>query len=386
MKLKKSLLLAPVALLLLASCSNIAKRYNPEDYVIPYKLQVDNSRNFNILQLSDLHMSLLDDTQYHYSFIQKTIDTTKSILANEKIDLIVITGDLFTFAGKSTVYELCDFFEKQKIPWTCTFGNHDEQGYFSVDWMTNYLSNLSKQPSSYLHFVDYPDDDVFGYANFVIDLGSTNQSVGRQIVLLDSNRYNYGEGFGYDYIHYDQIDWYNRMHQHFIKTYGQTNSLAFYHIPVPEFRDAYNDAKKGLTNATYLKGNQYDVQSDGTIKQSQVNRNRDEDKSDGSPKSKNTGFYEFARKSGYTKGMFVGHAHTNTYCVDYRPSNSSPNENSIGLCYGAKSTDRVYSNPDMLGGQLIRYHASPNGVDRFGSNWFDVDLIYHKYADLKEAR
>lgn len=388
MKLNKLFLLAPVAILSTTSCAIIRHRVKIEEYVIDYTSakshkEIDSSGDFNILQLSDIHMSVMDDAKTNYKFIQKTIDEAKEI-TNKNLHLIAISGDIFTFANKDNVKELVAFFEKQETPWTLTFGNHDEQGYFSIDWLTNYFTSISKQENSNLLFRDFPNDDVFGSANFVIDLPIYNNQH-RQIVMIDSNRYNYGEGYGYDYIHNDQIDWYLRAYDYLTHKYDETNSLAFFHIPVPEYGDAYNDAKDDKkTNSTFLEGGQYVFENGAWQPRTQVTRNVHNDKSDGSPKV-NTGFYSVVQELGYTKGFFVGHAHTNTNCMEYKPN--VEDKNSVALCYGVKATDRVYMDENMMGGQLIKYHATPKEVDSHkGSDWFDLDLICHKYADLKEGK
>lgn len=394
MKLNKSLLLAPVVLLSLSSCAIIRHRVKIEEYFIDYATTakdakpLDNNGDFNILQLSDIHMSVMDDADTHYRFIQETINEAKAI-TNDNLHLIAISGDVFTFANKDTVKELCAFFEKQQTPWTLTFGNHDEQGYYAIDWLTGYLTELSKSDNSNLLFVDFPNDDVFGSSNFVIDLPETNEGQSRQIVMIDSNRYNYGEGYGYDYIHADQIDWYLRACDYI---YGEhqtstlnPNSLAFFHIPVQEYVDAYNDAKAEKGNSTFLEGGKYVFENGEWQDKTTVTRNDHKDKSDGCSKI-NSGFYSVVQEIGYTKGFFVGHCHTNTNCMDYRPSGSADTDNSVALCYGVKATDRVYCDENMMGGQLIRYHSQPKeGKINKGSAWFDLDLIYHKYADLKEG-
>ncbi|MCQ2795503.1 MAG: metallophosphoesterase [Bacilli bacterium] len=401
MKLNKVLFLAPVAFLSLASCAIIRQRYKIEDYFINYTQaknhkEIDDTGEFNILQLSDIHMSVMDDAKTHYKFMQKTIDEAKAIV-QDKLHLIVITGDVFTFANKDTVKELCDFFESQDTPWTLTFGNHDEQGYFSIDWLTGYLTSLSERNSSNLLFKDMPNDDVFGSANFAINLPDNH----RQIIMIDSNRYNYGQYYGYDSIHADQIDWYTRVANHAREivslskeTSKAVTSLAFFHIPVPEYLDAWQDASNNKENSTFLKGEKY-IYNNGWPENPEPDiRNVHKDTSEGSPKI-NTGFFETARHielddnvGSYTKGMFVGHAHTNTNCMDYRPSDSIEDDNnSIALCYGVKATDRVYCDEEMMGGQLIHYFdsAADGSEAKKGSSWFTLDLIYHKYADLKDG-
>lgn len=396
MKISKSILLAPLAVLSLASCSLIKHRVKIEDYVIDYTQAENANKNIsnkeiNILQLSDIHMSVMDDADLHYRFIEKTLEYTERVL-KDKVDLIVITGDVFTFSDRTTVKNLCNFFEGLHRPWTLVFGNHDEQGYYPIDWLTGYLTDLSNREHTNLLFKDFPNDDVFGSSNFVINFGK--ESGNRQLIMLDSNRYNYGEGYGYDYIHHDQIDWYLRAYNYFEEKADEgkhANSLAFFHIPVPEYIDAYADAFNHGTvpgsNSVFLDSTFHRFNGKGEEKTEKEERHYHEDSGEGAP-GINTGFYEVVRKLGYTKGFFVGHDHTNTNCMDYRPADSDTTDNSVGLCFGIKSTDRVYCHDNWLGGQLIRFKATPDAgqEENRGSNWFSTDVILHNYSDLKEGK
>ncbi|MCQ2792697.1 MAG: metallophosphoesterase [Bacilli bacterium] len=377
---KKTLLILPAVILSLTSCGK-NKRYEAEKYVLNYYQAADAQEctgDFNILQLSDIHLGCMTDNDYHFKFIAKTIQKAKDALGSSPLHLIVITGDTFTFANKTTVEEVCNFFEGQKIPWAITFGNHDEQGYFAVDWLTNYLTRLSQTQDSHLLFVDYPDDDVFGSANYVIDLHDDKKAPDdyRQLVIMDSNRYNYGEGMGYDYIHLDQIDWYSRMHEYFFRKYldvnDQLSSLAFWHIALPEYKEATVKAKSD--ESLYLKGNKYD--GDFTYE----NCPRDIHEERDSTPLVNTGFFDRIEQLNYTKGIFVGHTHANNSCINFQKDNNDKTD-PVALCYGVKSTNTVYySKNGHLGGSLIRFH---NGRDEVNNQYFQPDIIFHSYKDLE---
>ena len=175
MKNKLSLLLA-TSFLLLTACGSQAKTYLESDYI----LELPYQENFRVLQLTDLHISDKDNQDRHYAFMDLTITDSQP-------NLIVVTGDLFTFASKNTAKKLFSYLDSHNVPWTVTFGNHDEQCLFSVEWLTNYLTNYG----SNCIFKDLIDDDVYGNCNFVINL-MKNDTVFEQIFIVDSNRYNYG--------------------------------------------------------------------------------------------------------------------------------------------------------------------------------------------------
>lgn len=305
----KYFLFLPLVALTVTSCQT-GVRHKTNEYVLSKTLEYHE--NFRILQLTDLHIGDKDYQDIHYKFLDLTIQDAKK---DADIDLIVITGDLFTMAGKGTVRRMINFFNSYKIPWTLTFGNHDEQCYFSVDWLTNEFNNAGQ----YCYFKDIQDDDITGNSNFAINLTSGGNVV-QQVIVMDSNRYVYGEYTGYDYFKKDQIEWYKRLTDAY-----PVPSLMFYHIPLPEINDAW--AKRN---------------SDPTGEQFEYVTGKKDEKS--CPPDYNSGFFDVIKERGLTKGMFFGHDHLNDFVVKYE---------GVYFGYGIKSTDRVYYDESMLGGRVI---------------------------------
>lgn len=330
---KKLLFLFPITGLLLTSCSGSAKTYNAQDYVVG---TLQYKENFKILHLSDIHLGNKDDLDLHFSFMSKTINEANA-------DLIVVTGDVFTFADKITVDKVFKFLDSFNTPWTCTFGNHDEQSYYSVTWLTDKLNNFGGN----CLFKDYHDDDVFGDCNFVINLAEAGV-IKQQIYLLDSNRYDFKKFKGYDKIHEDQIAWYERMVNYTTTQVGSVvPSLAFFHIPLPEFETAYDEWEKGNPEAKKVDADRWE-KNEGVA----------------APKT-NTGFFDKMLELGSTKGVFVGHDHINTYCIDYK---------GIYLGYGIKATNRIYFNENLMGGEIISMDST---------NKITIDRIFHTYSEVE---
>ena len=167
---------------------------------------------------------------------------------------------------------------------------------------------------------------------------------------MDSNRYNYKSFKGYDAIHEDQVEWYERMVNDTKKANGDVTvpSLAFFHIPFPEFQEAYDKAKAGNDpKAQFVNG----VEKGDILNEDVC-----------CPKF-NTGLYSKMKELGSTKGVFVGHDHINTFCVDY---------DGIYLCYGIKATTRVYYDNELMGGQVV----SMNSL-----NEISVERYFHTYDE-----
>ena len=320
-----------IAVLSLTACSG--KSYSPKDYM----LELEYTGNFKILQLTDTHIADKDDQDLHYAFLDALIKDANK--AND-IDFIVVTGDLFTFAGKTTAKKYFKFFDSYQIPWTVVFGNHDEQTYFSVDWMTSYLNGLNKKReanSSYCMFKDIQNDDVQGNCNFAINL-KKGGVVTDQLIMMDSNRYYFGGYFGYDYFKKDQQEWYSELvDQTTADNGGVVNSLMFYHIPLPEINDAFD---KG----TVVYG---------------------EKREDCCPPDENSGFFNLIKSKGSTSAMFFGHDHINNFEADYE---------GVKFCYGIKSTNRIYFDEDMLGYQTIEIQDDHS---------VKIERSYHTYEEVE---
>ena len=319
--------------MVLTACGG--KSYSPSDYIVG---SLNYRSNFKILQLTDIHMSDKDDQDLHYAFMDKLISEAKQ----DTVDFMVVTGDLFTFASRGTAERLFKFLDSYDIPWTVVFGNHDEQTYFSVDWLTSYLNKFG----SNCMFKDLQDDKVQGNCNFAINLKNADGSIHNQLIFMDSNRYYFGSYFGYDFFKQDQIDWYSDLVD-YTKTQNNgvvANSLMFYHIPLFEINDAYE------------KGN---VVYDGP------KGNGDGKREDTCPPKENSGFFDKIVEKGSTKAMFFGHDHINTFETDYQ---------GVKFCYGIKSTDRIYFDEDLLGYQTITIKDD---------NSLQIDRHFHTYEEVK---
>lgn len=314
--------LAFISLLALSACGT--KEYQPQDYI----LEMNYKSDFRILQLTDIHLSDKDDKETQFKFMDLLYQD-----ANNP-DLVVVTGDLFTFAGKDTAKSLLKYLDGKKVPWTVCFGNHDEQCYFSVDWLTETLSKYG----SYCMFKDLQDDDVNGNCNFVINLKDGGK-VHDQLFIMDSNRYNFNfSQLGYDCFKQDQIDWYERMVKDAeAKNEGKVNSLIFYHIPLPEINAAWEEGTK-------IYGEKREASC---------------------PPDHDYGFFTKIKELGSTSAMFFGHDHINNFEVDYQ---------GVKFCYGIKSTDRIYHDEDMMGCQTITIHDDHS---------LKIDRYYHTYAEVK---
>ena len=326
---KRFIALSFVSALALTACG--AKKYSPSDYI----LTMDYRNDFKILQLTDLHIGDKDNQDVQYKFLDILYED-----ANNP-DMVVITGDLFTFASKATAERLFKYLDSKEIPWTVVFGNHDEQCYFSVEWMTGRLNELSKSAKSKCLFKDIQDDNIQGNCNFVINLMDGN-NIHDQLFLIDSNRYNFAGYFGYDKIKDNQVKWYEEMVNYTKEQNGGVvvSSLMFYHIPLPEINDA---VEKGEV----LMGEKREKSCPADINPNEPD------------------LFEKVVELGSTKSMIFGHDHINDIIVKYQ---------GVDFVYGVKSTDRIYHDEDMLGATTITIKNDHS---------LEYRQFFHTYEEVK---
>lgn len=281
----------------LTSCGQI--KYDISHYKVEFLYKDD----YKIMQLTDLHLGITSDIEKQFTFLRKNI-------LEADPSLIILTGDIFMLANTTIVDSTIRFFDEFQINYAFTYGNHDNQGEFDSNYIARAL-----QKSQYCVNPDEIGDDVYGYTNFYIDI-KDGDNIKYRILIIDSNSYhNIGYDYKYDIIHKDQLD-------HFKKAYNDEEdktyeTLAFFHIPLYEFADAYEE---------YVKG---DLIGEG----SGVNNE---------PVS-----YGYERtdafdvlKSINTKLISVGHDHVNDSDLTYKD---------VILSYGIKSTDEIYNLTDMIG-------------------------------------
>ena len=313
MKFKNTIIALPFVGLLLTGCVG-KKTYPASDYMLnlSWKTARDQTEDFRILQLNDIHLSQSDIHEEHFKVIDKTIEVSNP-------DLIVLCGDIFTYADKHVVKKVFNHFNDKGIPWTYVFGNHDDQGYYADNYIQRLLG--TKKAYNHCYFVNLEDDDVSGRSNFVINILDEAKNPAYQVFLLDSHNYNF-ETNDYDHLKQDQIDWYERMVKYTQEKWGVVYSAMYMHIGFKEFTQCWEDLKG--TEAVKL-GNMEEWS--------------------GSP-DKDLDFYSKIRELGVTRSISVAHDHANDSVVKYED---------VYFSYGVHSTNRIYNdkNNEKFGGQII---------------------------------
>lgn len=268
-----------------------------------FTLQIQKDRDFKILQLTDLHLG--------FGVLSKgkdklALNAVKKIIEKTKPDMIVLTGDsVFPFLPKAGTLnnrkqakKLMGFLDKFEIPYTLVFGNHDCEMGSTCN--KEELAELYKQ-GKYCIFTE-GRKNLTGVGNFFIELVDDTGKVLLPLVMLDSNMYGEGGWFfsGFDRIQDDQVDWCMERLTILKKENPDIKAMAFFHMPLPEFKEAYEKMKLGDKSVIYQHGSIAEKHEYFGI-------------------SKYPGtFFDKAVENGVIKWMFCGHDHLNTLSLIYK--------------------------------------------------------------------
>ncbi len=311
--------------------------------------------DFKVMQLTDIHIG--------GGFMTKTVDEKAlnaivAMVTKEKPDLVIATGDIAfpvpyragTFNNYSGAKAFANLMESLGVYWDVTFGNHDAEAYSYFD-REALAEFYEREEYKYCLFQAGPED-VDGYGNHTIEVKNSDGIITQAIILIDSQAYvkdSIIESIKgtYDNIHPNQVAWYeseilrmNAENSETIKAiqgdtngglfekYGTVKSLAFFHIPLVEMDDAWNEFRengyKDTDDFRYIEGI---IGEQGR----QVCCAYGEDD-----------LFEKMLELGSTKAMFNGHDHVNNTTFEYK---------GVQFSYGYSVDYFAYSGIDELGSQ-----------------------------------
>ncbi len=261
-------------------------------------IHMPQGRPLRIAQFADLHFGD-GKSMYHNTQEQRTRDFLAYVVETEKPDLIVCSGDQVMSAGVTQIQEFIARMDTYQTPWTFVWRNHDAEG--------NALSKrrvsaaLANSDSPYLIYADgYTEDGKENrFGNFSISvLDSAGEKLLGALVILDSGTYDYQED-AYQEITAGQVDWYRREIHRLQGLFGGTDAVvptvAFAHMPLPDFSVAYRKAASGAGAEFVIEGGRFF--GGGSI--------------DDPPSP----LFSAMAEMGSTKAYFVGHYHVAKYQV-----------------------------------------------------------------------
>ena len=261
---------------------------------IAHRLKYNSNGKIKILQFTDTHYIEGDERS------ERALKNVIQMLDAEKPDFVIHTGDIvFGKPAEASARHILQPLVDRKIPFAVAMGNHDS---------------------------DF--DLISGCSNDIITL-SGSKGVDRVFYLFDSgNRVEIAGQKGWSYVHDDQIAWYKKHSREFTEANGgkPVPSLAFFHIPVPEYKEAIRDTSRVMM---------------GNIGEEP-----------GAPKV-NSGLYLAMREMGDVQGIVTGHDHNSDFVMLWQD---------FFLIYGRFSgCDTVYNDLKPNGARIFEFTEGDDG-------------------------
>jgi hypothetical protein len=272
-------------------------------------LKFNKNGEFKIVQFTDTHVELAENKNL------EVFETIKKVLASEKPDFAILTGDVVTEDNpQEALRRFSGIFESAGVPWAMVFGNHESEHNLPRKELAAFLQKLPLCMNN-----DRRETD--GFSNFVLPVCGNGNKPAALLYCMDSNEYSTLEPVveGWGWFTHSQVGWYREQsRKNTLSNNGKPlPALAFFHIPLPEYTEAWNNRTNPPVGV----------------------KNEDEC----SPEI-NTGMFAAMLESGDVMGTFVGHDHINDYIgVHY----------GIALAYGRVTKTMADDDDPKAGGRVI---------------------------------
>lgn len=267
----------------------------------PASLKFNADKKFKIVQFTDVHYI------YENPKSAVALERITEVLEAENPDFVIFTGDvIYGKPAEESLRTVLKPVSERRIPFGVVFGNHDNEQGLSREQLLEIIRTVPYNLTA-------TTPGISGVTNYILPLKSSD---GRRdaavLYCLDSHSYSSIKGVGgYDYIKFDQIDWYRKNSAAYTRGNGgkPLPSLAFFHIPLPEFNQAASDESAALIGIRKEKACAPQL---------------------------NSGLFASMKEMGDILGVFVGHDHDDDYAVYWK---------GILLAYGRYTGgDTVYNN------------------------------------------
>ena len=334
--------------------------YSGVDRVVPeidpetgyYTFTTD--RDLKIMMLTDIH---LGGGFWSREKDRKTVYEVITMLQKEKPDLVILDGDN-TFAVPGPVYngggtlnnymaakDVITIFNHEGVYFSTVFGNHD----------TEVFGYTNRQDLGKLYM-----NDRFEYCIF--DQNYTDDSIQ---AVLDWN---------YDIIRDSTVNWAADA----LEDLSCPKTVAFFHIPISEFRIAYEELEangwKDTEDSKYISGvwdELVDETTHSRIWHGGITRDvplADIDK-----------FFEAMGPSGIDvlEACYCGHDHVNNAMVNYK---------GVDLCYGYSVDNLAYTDINYSGAQrgatIITIGADGKRTTEYKNAYKDYGVPANEFVEV----
>lgn len=267
---------------------------------------------FKIMALGDLHEKIVMETRNDRKRLEDMHNLVEMGIKAFSPDLIVLLGDtccerddsegfkVYKNGLKTALKPIID----SKIPFCYVIGNH-EHDHRQEELVKEAFSEIE----TCLAFNDKDSKDFLSY-NLLVK-SSDGKSDILNLWFIDSNNVAERDGsYGYDWVHLDQIEWYENKAEQIKKEHGGKiiPAILFQHIPVFEEYELLREAKPYelpvAVRGYNTRSNKFYVLKDG------VKGYLGE-----GPCAPDYNYGQFAswKKTGDVKAAFFGHDHLNDF-------------------------------------------------------------------------
>ena len=319
------------------------------------KLDKSIDRDLIVLNLTDTQLGNSEWEQGHQkrAILEYTV---RELVERVKPDLITITGDL-AWAGHTVAYEsLADFMDSFGIPWSCVWGNHDNQD--GADFISGVVASYSTRKN----FIYEEGDPKFGNGNFIISVEENGRPI-TAIFMIDSHDReeieleNGEKKLAWAKLLPEQLEWIESTSLE-LKASGYHDGMILLHIPFYVYRKASEAAYRSgidlrrvsvsdsMGSSVWNEGyeNSIGVQHEGIGSHPVCD-----------------GAFRSVKRADFVKTIIAGHEHVNSFIINFAD---------VRLVYSLKTGAGCYWEPELNGGTVVK--IGKNGVRD----------IYHEYVDL----
>ncbi|WP_187773944.1 metallophosphoesterase [Sphingobacterium hotanense] len=306
-------------------------------------LEFDKKNRFKIVQFTDLHI------QYDSFRSDSVINMMREIVKKESPDLVVLTGDVVGSSNRKKAWlKVAQVMIDAKTPWSAILGNHDAE--FEIDKKQT-MEAIIGLP---YNMTQYGPHELPGAGNYVLPIqSSSSNAISALCYFFDSvveGEPGHNKAMN-SWLDPSILNWYRQQSESFTSKNNNKPypSLAFIHIPLPEFKKITNSSLK------------YGIGQD-------VGENIEKTK-----RARHSNIYQAFLESKDVMGVFAGHEHNNNYIVC---------PDGIALGYGQTSGRQVYGNLGA-GARVIQLYEGKREFDSWLIKYYDnnreADFWYPTY-------
>ncbi|MEG1835792.1 MAG: metallophosphoesterase [Oscillospiraceae bacterium] len=259
-----------------------------------------------VLQITDLHLTNGTKKQD-----KQTFKWLEEAIKFADADIVALTGDAVGGLAKNhgrdkALIKVAELFEKNKVYWMYTFGNHDGEWSYKTGTQVGLTDGIEGREELYELLKGYKyslmqKGDTDGIGNYVVDVVGENNKTVYSFINMDTHGKTYdnsGKDIGYKGLTENQVTWYeNAVKDTANRTADGKNAQTalFMHVPLAEYTDAWKNLSHiGGFNEINLEGKVYSQ-----------------------PQDKNTGCFEKIKELKSTTFISVGHDHDFNWLRNY---------------------------------------------------------------------